>query len=242
MSMSPQTQKEVAKLIQMMKELLMGFGGLFKKNHGRDVATFTPEEMQKLHHNTSELAKEQRELAATFEKDAPHKALYLNTRAEIMDAISEEISPENLAKRAEDPLDVSPEQFEEQFQKRFEKAVEERLGKMKDHNQKAAATIAFHNMDINEMQKLDQELVEKRFNIGNKAERPIFAGLAAGSSSLKDVQDKYRFEEFSPAKANDKGLILTDKVGLPVEKGQPKNEPGRWPGRNQENEFGPKSP
>lgn len=194
---SPQTQKEVAKLAQLLKELLQGFGGLFQKNHGKGVAKLNPQEMDNMHKKVMDLSKKQAERAEEYSKKGDHeKAAYLTTRSEVMKAIGEELGPEKLAERAENPLNVSPEEFQQRFEEKLNTVIED-YQKSPDFD-RASASIAFHKMDINEMQKLDQDLVEEKFNIGNRTERPIFAGLAAGETALRE---RARLEQETPISA-----------------------------------------
>lgn len=209
---NPQSQKEFANLIHSLKELMMGFGGLFQKNHGRNVSVLNEKEMNIMHRKVETLAQEQRDLAKEYQEKGKHaEAVYLKTRSKVMDAIADEIGPEKLAERAENPLNVS----QEEFAKRFEDALARELDEYRNSDEYKAAesTIDFHLMDINAMQKLDQKLVESKFNIGNKTERTIFAGLAVGENVLRDAKASKEYEELSQAKKFGKENEIRNKDG-----------------------------
>lgn len=214
---SPQSQKEVAKLIQALKELLTGLGALFQKDRGRSVVKMNEQEMANMHKRITDLAEEQRELADEYKDKGEYtKAAYLNARAKVMDVVGNEISPDKLHERSLSDLDVSPEAFEIRFRKELDKAIEEI--EADENYQKSEHTIDFQRMDINDMQKLDQKLVESKFNYGSRNDKAVFAGLATGANVLHDKMEQANNKSFAAAHENEKGLKMTNPDGSPYEK------------------------
>lgn len=234
---NPQMQKEVAKLMQYMKDFFLN---LFKKDNGQNNIGMTEGQLRKLSDDLKHVVKGQEDRAKEFAKKGMFaEAAYLQIRSKTMESLRETLdpTPENLKKLQEIPTNVSPQEMNKKFDEMTKKFFDDissdndklmNFGNdpiLREYRKQLQSVEASH-FKFDEFAKLDRDIVESRFAYGSDRDKMVHTALAVGSQTMEQSVTEALNSQKSAALKNNKESVIKDPNNGQVITND-KNDPSR---------------